>query len=59
MLVLLSERVKALEGGWRSNGKVDIGVSDLFIETHGRWRPRLNDRLMLDGVLWVLCSGAA
>ncbi|MEB6589102.1 MULTISPECIES: IS5 family transposase [Pseudomonas] len=34
-------------------------VSDLFIETHGRGRPRLNDRLMLDGVLWVLCSGAA
>ena len=33
-------------------------VSDLFIETHGRGRPRLSDRLMLDGVLWVLCSGA-
>lgn len=31
-------------------------VSDLFIEAHGRGRPRLNDRLMLDG---VLCSGAA
>ena len=29
-------------------------VADLFIETHGRGRPRLNDRLMLDGVLW--CS---
>lgn len=24
-----------------------------------RGRPRLNDRLMLDDVLWVLCSGAA
>jgi len=34
-------------------------VSDLFIETHGRGRPRLSDRLMLDGVLLVLCSGAA
>ena len=34
-------------------------VSDLFIETHGRGRPCLSDRLMLDGVLWVLCSGAA
>lgn len=34
-------------------------VSDLFIETHSRGRPRLNNRLMLDGVLWVLCSGAA
>lgn len=30
-------------------------VSDLFIETHGRGRPRLSGRLMLDGVLWVLC----
>lgn len=29
-------------------------VSDLFIETHGRGRPRLSDRLMLDGVLWAL-----
>lgn len=34
-------------------------VSDLFIETHGQGRPRLSDRLMLDGVLWGLCSGAA
>jgi len=34
-------------------------VSNLFIETHDRGRPRLSDRQMLDGVLWVLCSGAA
>ncbi len=34
-------------------------VADLFTESHGRGRPRLSDRLMLDGVLWVLCSGAA
>lgn len=34
-------------------------VADLFTETYGRGRPRLSDRLMLDGVLWVLCSGAA
>jgi len=34
-------------------------VSDLFIETRKRGRPRVSDRLMLDGVLWVLCSGAA
>ena len=34
-------------------------VADLFTETHGRERPRLSDRLMLDGVLWTLCSGAA
>ncbi|PLU97012.1 IS5/IS1182 family transposase, partial [Pseudomonas plecoglossicida] len=29
-------------------------VADLLTETHGRGRPRLSDRLMLDGVLWVL-----
>lgn len=34
-------------------------VSDLFIEAQRRGRPRLSDRLMLDGVLWVLCSSAA
>lgn len=32
-------------------------VADLFIESHVRGRPRISDRLMLDGVLWVLCSG--
>ncbi len=34
-------------------------VVDLFTEIYGRGRPHLSDRLMLDGVLWVLCSGAA
>ncbi len=34
-------------------------VFDLFMETYGRGRQRLSDRLMLDDVLWVLCSGAA
>ena len=34
-------------------------VSDLFIETRGWGRSRLSDRLMLDGGLWVLCSGTA
>ena len=34
-------------------------VADLFTETHGRGRPRLSDRLMLDGVIWGLCPGAA
>ena len=33
-------------------------VADLFAEIHGRGG-RLSDRLMLDGVLGVLCSGAA
>ncbi|MDR2307804.1 MAG: IS5 family transposase [Paucimonas sp.] len=34
-------------------------VADLFTAVHVRGRPRSSDRLMLDGVLWVLCSGAA
>lgn len=34
-------------------------VSDLSIENHSRGQPRLSDRLMLDGVLWVLCQGDA
>ncbi|MGE7098062.1 transposase, partial [Pseudomonas fulva] len=34
-------------------------VADLFTAIHVRGRPRSSDRLMLDGVLWVLCSGAA
>lgn len=33
-------------------------VCDLFIETHGRRQPRLSDRPMLEGVLWVLCCVA-
>jgi transposase len=32
-----------------------IVVADFFTEAHGRGRPRLSDRLMLDGMLWVLC----
>lgn len=34
-------------------------VADLFTAARVRGRPRSNDRLMLDGVLWVLCSGWA
>jgi len=41
-----------------SNEAWDV-VSDGFIEGHGRGRPPLSDRLMIDGMLWVLCSGAA
>lgn len=33
-------------------------ISDLFTHQHPG-RPRSNDRLMLDGVLWLVCSGAA
>lgn len=48
----MAKRYELSDEAWRV-------VSDLFIETHGRGRPRLSDRLMLDGVLWVLCLGAA
>ncbi|MGY4494894.1 transposase [Pseudomonas sp. TE3610] len=34
-------------------------VAELFIERRTRGRPRIDDRRMLDGVLWILRSGAA
>ncbi|WP_097136398.1 MULTISPECIES: IS5 family transposase [unclassified Pseudomonas] len=34
-------------------------VADIFSETRRNGRPRADDRLMLNGVLWGLCSGAA
>ncbi|MDB5979648.1 MAG: ISPs1, transposase OrfA [Pseudomonas sp.] len=34
-------------------------VADLVSPTRRTGRPRIDDRLMLNGVLWVLCSGAA
>lgn len=48
----MARRYKLTDATW------DV-VSDMFIETHGRGRPRPSDRLMLDGVLWVLCWDAA
>ena len=33
-------------------------VADLFTAHRRTGRPRVDDRLMLNGVLWVLCSGA-
>ena len=34
-------------------------VADIFSEPRRNRRPRSDDRLMLNGMLWVLCSGAA
>ena len=34
-------------------------VVDIFSESRRNGRPRADDRLMLNGVLRVLCSGAA
>ena len=34
-------------------------VADIFSEPRRNGRPRSDDRLMLNGVLWELCSGLA
>lgn len=34
-------------------------VADLFIEVRRSGRPKADDRLMLNGILWGLCSVAA
>ena len=34
-------------------------VADIFNESRRSGCPRTDDRLMLNGVLWLLCSGAA
>lgn len=34
-------------------------VANIFSESRRNGRPRADDRLMLNGMLWVLCSGAA
>jgi len=34
-------------------------IADLFSREQKMGRPRHDDRLMLNGILWVLCSGAA
>ncbi|WJD65094.1 transposase [Pseudomonas kurunegalensis] len=44
---------------YERSGEAWALVADLFTAAHVRVRPRNSDRLMLDGVLWVFCSGAA
>ncbi|MCY1400800.1 hypothetical protein D9M71_159020 [compost metagenome] len=36
-----------------------ISIMDLISTTRKTGRPRNDDRLMLNGVLWIVCSGAA
>ena len=48
----MANRYELSDGAWAV-------VADLFTKTHGRGRPRLSDRMMLDGVLRGLCSGTA
>jgi transposase len=38
--------------------KLPDAAADIFTETRCSGSPRADDRLMLSGVLWVLCSGA-
>ncbi|MNJ32327.1 hypothetical protein D3C77_269900 [compost metagenome] len=48
----MAKRYELSDGAWNL-------VADLFVEIRRTGRPRVADRLMLNGVLWVLCSGAA
>ncbi|MCC9008587.1 transposase [Pseudomonas putida] len=48
----MANRYELSDGAWAV-------VADLFTKTHGRGRPRLSDRMMLDDVPRGLCSGAA
>ncbi|KUM44289.1 hypothetical protein AR540_21260 [Pseudomonas sp. EpS/L25] len=34
-------------------------IADVVSPEQTRGRPRSDDRLMLNGILWILCSGAA
>lgn len=48
----MAERYELSEEAWAL-------VADTSTAAHLRGRPRRSNRLMLDGVLWVLCSRAA
>lgn len=54
-----TERNSVMAKRYELSDEVWAVVADLFTASHVRGRPRSSDRLMLDGVLWVLCSGAA
>lgn len=49
---MMAKRYELSDAGWEL-------VADLFEGSRRTGRPRADDRLMLNGVLWVLCSGAA
>ena len=50
---------KSAETNLNSAGAAWDLVADIFYEPRRSGRPRADDRLMLNGGLWVLCSGAA
>ena len=47
----MAGRYELPEGTW-------LLIADLFERKKATGRPRQDDRLMLNGILWVLCSGA-
>lgn len=49
---MVAERYELSDEAWAL-------VSDHFTVAQVTGRPRSSDRLILDGVLWVLCSGVA
>lgn len=48
----MSRRYELPEEAWEL-------IADLFSRPQRTGRPRRDDRLMLNGLFWVLCSGAA
>lgn len=48
----MAKRYELPEAAWEL-------IADLFSSEQKMGRPRSDDRLMLSGILWILCSGAA
>jgi transposase len=48
----MTKRYKLSDSFWEM-------IEDLITQDQKTGRPRHDDRLMLNGILWVLCSGAA
>lgn len=48
----MTKRYKLSDSFWKM-------IEDLITQDQKTGRPRHDDRLMLNGILWVLCSGAA
>jgi hypothetical protein len=49
---LMANRYEISDAAW-------VLAADPYTKIRRTRRPRIDDRLMLNGVLWVLCSGAA
>ena len=49
---LMAKRYEVAGESW-------VLIEDLFSTPHYSRRPRADDRVMLNGIFWVLCSGVA